>query len=150
MRRSVIGSATALASMALLTATMLPLRSHLSIATTALVLVVPVVIGVVCGGFGVGRALGVGVERLATGELVFGEIRPGPGLIHARDGGVEAAEGRDGFHRVIGAEGQGHTCVEKGLPGVGGCSASGSEPVLGPVHVGEQVAGLHGGEEPRK
>ena len=54
MRRSVIGSAAALASMALLTAAMLPLRSHLSIATTALILVVPVVIGVVCGGFGAG------------------------------------------------------------------------------------------------
>src|ERR1035438_1038878 len=51
MRRSVIGSATALASMALLTTAMLPLRSQLSLATTALVLVVPVVIGVVIGGF---------------------------------------------------------------------------------------------------
>jgi hypothetical protein len=32
-------------------ATVLPLRSHLSIATTALVLVIPVVIGVADGGF---------------------------------------------------------------------------------------------------
>lgn len=51
MRRDVIGLAAALGSMALLTAVMLPLRSHLSIATTALVLVLPVVIGVVTGGF---------------------------------------------------------------------------------------------------
>jgi two-component system sensor histidine kinase KdpD len=51
MRRNVIGLATALGSMALLTCAMLPLRSHLSIATTALVLVVPVVIGVVTGDF---------------------------------------------------------------------------------------------------
>lgn len=51
MRRNVIGLAAALGSMALLTGAMLPLRSHLSIATTALVLVVPVVIGVVTGGF---------------------------------------------------------------------------------------------------
>ena len=51
MTRSVTGTAAALASMALLTGAMLPLRSHLSIATTALVLVVPVVIGVVIGGF---------------------------------------------------------------------------------------------------
>lgn len=65
MRRSVIGSATALASMALLTATMLPLRSHLSIATTALVLVVPVVIGVVCGGFGAGTV------SVVAGFLVY-------------------------------------------------------------------------------
>lgn len=37
--------------MAVLTAAMLPLRSHLSIATTALILTVPVVVGVVSGGF---------------------------------------------------------------------------------------------------
>jgi two-component system sensor histidine kinase KdpD len=51
MRRSVIGTVAALASMAGLTAAMLPIRSHLSIATTALILIVPVVIGVVTGGF---------------------------------------------------------------------------------------------------
>ena len=51
MKRTVIGTVAALASMALLTSAMLPLRSHLSIATTALVLVVPVVVGVVIGGF---------------------------------------------------------------------------------------------------
>jgi two-component system sensor histidine kinase KdpD len=64
MRRSVIGSAAALASMALVTVAMLPLRSHLSIATSALVLVVPVVIGVVCGGFG------AGMVSVAAGFLV--------------------------------------------------------------------------------
>src|SRR5664280_3789770 len=51
MRRSVIGTVAALASMAALTAAMLPIRSHLSIATTALVLIGPVVIGVIAGGF---------------------------------------------------------------------------------------------------
>jgi two-component system sensor histidine kinase KdpD len=51
MKRTVIGTMAALASMAALTFAMIPLRSHLSIATTALVLVVPVVIGVVTGGF---------------------------------------------------------------------------------------------------
>lgn len=65
MRRSVTGTAAALASMAVLTLAMLPLRSHLSIATTALILVVPVVIGVVCGGFTAG-ALSV-----AAGFLVY-------------------------------------------------------------------------------
>jgi two-component system sensor histidine kinase KdpD len=50
MNRSVTGTAAALASTALLTVAMLPLRSHLSVATSALVLVVPVVIGVVTGG----------------------------------------------------------------------------------------------------
>ena len=56
MKRSVIGTVAALASMAVLTCAMLPLRSHLSIATTALILVVPVVIGVVIGGFSRRRA----------------------------------------------------------------------------------------------
>ena len=51
MKRSVIGTVAALASMAALTGAMVPLRSHLSIATTALILVVPVVIGVISGGF---------------------------------------------------------------------------------------------------
>jgi two-component system sensor histidine kinase KdpD len=65
MRRSVIGPVAALASMALLTVAMLPLRSHLSIATTALVLVVPVVIGVVFGGFT------AGVLSVIAGFLVY-------------------------------------------------------------------------------
>jgi two-component system, OmpR family, sensor histidine kinase KdpD len=51
MRRNMIGLAAALGSMAVLTGAMLPLRSNLSIATTALILVLPVVIGVVTGGF---------------------------------------------------------------------------------------------------
>ena len=63
--RSVAGSAAALASMAILTVAMLPLRAHLSIATTALILVVPVVIGVVLGGF---RA---GAVSVAAGFLVY-------------------------------------------------------------------------------
>ena len=51
MKRTLIGTVAALASMALLTIGMIPLQGHLSIATTALVLIVPVVIGVVLGGF---------------------------------------------------------------------------------------------------
>jgi len=65
MKRIVIGTVAALASMALLTGVMLPLRAHLSIATTALVLVVPVVIGVVVGGFV------VGVVGVIAGFLVY-------------------------------------------------------------------------------
>src|SRR5258708_17199607 len=48
--RSMIGTAAALASMAVRTLAIVPLRSHLSIATTAPVLVVPAVIGAACGG----------------------------------------------------------------------------------------------------
>jgi len=65
MRRSLIGTVAALASMAALTAAMLPLRSHLSIATTALVLVIPVVIGVVAGGFI------AGIISVGAGFLVY-------------------------------------------------------------------------------
>jgi two-component system, OmpR family, sensor histidine kinase KdpD len=65
-KRSVIGIAAALGSMALLTSAMLPMRGpSLSVATTALVLVVPVVIGVVIGGFT------VGVISVTFGFLVY-------------------------------------------------------------------------------
>jgi two-component system sensor histidine kinase KdpD len=50
--------------MAALTAAMIPLRSHLSIATTALILIVPVVIGVVTGGF-IAGLISVGAGFLA-------------------------------------------------------------------------------------
>jgi len=65
MRRSVIGTLAALASMAALTAAMLPIRGHLSSATTALILVIPVVTGVVTGGFL------AGVLSVAAGFLVY-------------------------------------------------------------------------------
>ncbi|MGD1012741.1 MAG: ATP-binding protein [Acidimicrobiales bacterium] len=63
--RGAVGTITALASMAALTAATLPLRAHLSIATTALVLIVPVVIGVITGGFV------AGVISVVAGFLVY-------------------------------------------------------------------------------
>ena len=65
MKRSLVGTGAALVSMALLTLAMLPVRSHLSIATTALILIVPVVIGVVYGG------LTAGVFSVIAGFLVY-------------------------------------------------------------------------------
>jgi two-component system, OmpR family, sensor histidine kinase KdpD len=65
MRRTLPGTAAALACMAILTGVMLPLRGSLSSATTALVLVVPVVIGVVTGGFA------AGVISVVAGFLVY-------------------------------------------------------------------------------
>ena len=44
---------------------MLPLRAHLSVATPALVLVVPVVAGVTIGG------LGAGITSVAAGFVVY-------------------------------------------------------------------------------
>ena len=37
--------------------------------------------------------------------------------------------------------------VEEGLPGVGVFDSFGAEAVGGPLHVGEQVGGLHGGDD---
>src|SRR5450631_4284338 len=51
VRRSLAGAGAALGAVAALTAIMAPFRSHMSIATPALVLVIPVVIGVMVGGF---------------------------------------------------------------------------------------------------
>jgi len=65
MKRTLLGLAAALASMVVLTGAMLPLRGSLSVATTALILVVPVVIGVVIGGFA------AGVLSVVAGFLVY-------------------------------------------------------------------------------
>jgi K+-sensing histidine kinase KdpD len=65
MRRNLVGSLAALGCTTVLTAAMLPLRSHLSIATTALVLVMPVVVGVANGGFF------AGVLSVVAGFLIY-------------------------------------------------------------------------------
>src|SRR5215467_13819231 len=65
LKRTITGAVAALATMALLTVAMLQLRGSLSIATTALILTVPVVIGVVVGGF---RA---GVLSVIAGFLIY-------------------------------------------------------------------------------
>jgi two-component system, OmpR family, sensor histidine kinase KdpD len=65
MRRKLRGTILALACTAALVGAMLPLRGSLSIATTALILVVPVVIGVVTGGFA------AGVVSVLAGFLVY-------------------------------------------------------------------------------
>jgi two-component system sensor histidine kinase KdpD len=59
------GSLVSIALVLALGALMFPLRSHLSVATTALVLVVPVVAGVVMGGFV------SGIVAVAAGFLVY-------------------------------------------------------------------------------
>lgn len=65
LKRTVTGAVAALATMAVLCMAMLQLRGSLSIATTALILTVPVVIGVVVGGF---RA---GVLSVIAGFLIY-------------------------------------------------------------------------------
>jgi two-component system sensor histidine kinase KdpD len=65
VRRSLAGSLVSIALVVALGAIMFPIRSHLSVATAALVLVVPVVAGVVIGGF-VG-----GLVALAAGFVVY-------------------------------------------------------------------------------
>jgi two-component system sensor histidine kinase KdpD len=68
-RRSLMGAGAALGAVAVLAACMAPLRSHLSIATAALVLVVPVVVGVVIGGFVSGAV--AAVAGFFVYDLVF-------------------------------------------------------------------------------
>ncbi len=64
-RASVRGVTVALVVMAALTATMIPFRGHLSVATDGLILIIPVVAGVVTGGFG------AGVVSVIAGFLVY-------------------------------------------------------------------------------
>ncbi len=63
--RTFLGILAALASAGVLTAAMLPFRSQISIATAGLVLVVPVVVGVVTGGFV------AGLVSVAAGFLIY-------------------------------------------------------------------------------
>jgi two-component system, OmpR family, sensor histidine kinase KdpD len=65
VRKALIGSIVGVVTAVGFGAAMLPLRSHLSIATAALVLVVPVVAGVTVGG------LRAGITSVAAGFLVY-------------------------------------------------------------------------------
>jgi two-component system, OmpR family, sensor histidine kinase KdpD len=65
VRRTVVGSVVGVITAAGLGAAMLPLRAHLSVATAALVLVVPVVAAVIVGG------LGAGVTSAVAGFFVY-------------------------------------------------------------------------------
>jgi two-component system sensor histidine kinase KdpD len=65
VRRRLVGSAVGIATAVGLAAAMLPLRAHLSIATAALVFVLPVVAGVIVGGFP------AGVASVAAGFVVY-------------------------------------------------------------------------------
>ncbi len=64
-RRFVLGALTAVAGDAVVSAVMVPLRSHVGVATAALVLVVPVVLAVATGGFA------AGVLAVSVGFLVY-------------------------------------------------------------------------------
>lgn len=68
-RRLLVGAVVALVTVGALTAAMLPLRPHLAVATSALVLVVPVGLAAAAGGFAAG-AIGVLLGFLAY-DLVF-------------------------------------------------------------------------------
>jgi two-component system sensor histidine kinase KdpD len=65
IRTTLVGTAVALAAVAAISAVLVPLRAHLSVATAGLVLVVPVVLGVVVGG------LVPGVVAVAAGFLAY-------------------------------------------------------------------------------
>jgi two-component system sensor histidine kinase KdpD len=65
MRRKVVGAAVGITSALVLGVVMLPVRAHISIATAALVLVIPVVAGAAIGGFT------SGVVSVAAGFLAY-------------------------------------------------------------------------------
>ena len=65
MHRGLVGSLVGVAASVGLAAAMAPFRPHLSLATAALVLVIPVVAGVIIGGFS------AGVTSVAAGFLAY-------------------------------------------------------------------------------
>ncbi len=97
--------------------------------------------------FAEGGGLGVGVDRFVEGDFFLRLEGLGAGFVLAGDGGVEAAEGIDEFDGVVGAEGEDDVVVEEALPGVGVLDALGAEAVGGPLHVGEEMGRLHGGDD---
>ena len=65
LKRTAAGTAAAVGTMLVLTVALVPLRASLTVATSALILIVPVVIGVVVGGFP------AGVISVIIGFLVY-------------------------------------------------------------------------------
>ncbi|MGD0852096.1 MAG: ATP-binding protein [Acidimicrobiales bacterium] len=65
MRRHIVGSIVGVASALALGLAMLPLRPHISVSTAALVMVIPVVVGSVIGGFQ------AGISSVVAGFLVY-------------------------------------------------------------------------------
>lgn len=96
---------------------------------------------------GEGGGLSVCVDGFVRRDFFLRLKRLGAGFVLAGDRSVESAEGVDGLHRVVGSEGEGDVVVEEALPGVGVLCALGAETVCGPLHVGEEVGGLHGGDD---
>ena len=92
-----------------------------------------------------GRGLGVGIDGFRKRDALLGVEAHGAGFILTGDGGVEAAEWIDGLNGIVGAEGQDDVVVEHAAPGVRVLSSFGTEALRGPVHVREQVRGLHRG-----
>ena len=90
VRRSLVGAGAALGAVAVLAAIMTPLRSHVSIATAALVLVIPVVIGVVTGGFA-GRGGGRGRRLLRLRPSLHPPLRHPDGRERRRTGWPSAS-----------------------------------------------------------
>ena len=87
--------------------------------------------------FCVSRALRIGVECLRDGQLLFRKIALRARFVLSRHGGVDAAEGRDGFDRIVSAEGKRHTVIEEALPCVGVARALVAEtlPIHGPATI---------------
>src|SRR5262249_5021024 len=64
----------------------------------------------------------------------------------SRDGRVEAAKWAHGFHRIIGTEGEFDSMIQELRPGIRMRGSLLAQARLGPVHVGEQMTRLHGGD----
>ena len=97
--------------------------------------------------FSKGGGLGVGVDRFVESDFFLWLVRFGSCFVLAGDGGVETAEWVDRLDGVVGAEGQDDVVVEEGTPSVGIFDTVGAEAGFCPVHISEQVRGLHGGND---
>src|SRR5258707_11243572 len=92
------------------------------------------------------RARRVGGDRLLAVQFLRGIVSLPPDFAHTGKRSVEPAKRRHRFDGIIRAKGQHHPAAKELSPRVGMLGALRSQTRLGPVHVGEQMVRLHGGD----
>ena len=95
--------------------------------------------------FRIGCAGGVGCDCLFYGQFLSRIVRLPPVFALACNGSIQAAKRTYGFDRVISAERQSDSMIQKVSPRVRMRSPLWTKARLGPVHVSEKMARLHGG-----
>ena len=90
------------------------------------------------------RRLGVGIDRFRERDLLTRLKRHRSSFVLPRDRRVQPPKRIDRLHRVVCPKGQRYMVIQEALPRVRVLYPLGSQAILGPVHVCQQVRRLHG------